>query len=229
MTVRAKWTINKYIVTLSAGNCISSVKIDSTNSISGTFNDDTQLNISYVASNYCQFSSWSDGGSSNSRKITVNGNINLTAYVRYNVVYTDFYSNCSYLVPREEKVCPVLPGCTRNSNCHYTNDLPGCRNRSGLIYAGGGFNYLDTVWSTKGLRDFQEDSLATLSMRKIGCTKGSGNWHVYPGNGRDLIINEENPFARVVDLLNTLGDPYSSMFLTQEIRINLYAGWKGCS
>ena len=70
MTVKAKWTINKYIVTLSAGNCISSVKIDSTNFSSRTFNYGTLLNISSVASNYCQFSSLSDGGSSNSRKIT---------------------------------------------------------------------------------------------------------------------------------------------------------------
>ena len=229
LTVYAKWIINKYTVTLSSGACISNALISGTNLSSGTFNYGTKITISSSASIYCQFVNWSDGISSNAREITVNGNINLTANGRYNVIYTDFYSNGGYLIPREEQVCPVIAGCTNNSNCHYTTDLPGCRNKSGLVYSGGGLNWLDTSWSTKGLRDFKEDNKATLPMRKAGCTSGSGNWHVYPGDGRDLLVNEEKTWQTGLDLINHLGEPYTTLFKTQDIRLNLYAGWKGCN
>ena len=228
-TVYAKWTINKYTVTLSAGDCISGVKISGTNLSSGTYNYGTKLTISSSASNYCQFVNWSDGISSNAREITVNGNINLTANGRYNVVYTDFYSSGGYLVPREEQVCPVLAGCTKNGICHNTTDLPGCRNKSGLVYSGGGLRWFDTSWSTKGLRDFKEDNLATLPMRKKGCTSGSGNWHVSPGGDKNYLINEEDTWTKALDLINYLGEPYTTQFLTQDIRLNLYAGWSGCN
>ena len=66
-------------------------------------------------------------------------------------------------------------------------------------------------------------------MRKAGCTSGSGNWHVYPGDGRDLLVNEEKTWQTGLDLINHLGEPYTTLFKTQDIRLNLYAGWKGCN
>ena len=229
LTVYAKWTINRYTVTLRVGGGASAVYINGGAS-SGTFNYGTTLTISAAAPTYYQITGWSDGSAANARNITVTGNVDLTAYGRKNRVFTDYYSNGGSLAVGTFQKCPIKAGCS-HSQCdwetHWT-ELPGCNASSGLIYKGGGFDYDYPGWSVNGLRNYAPSSNAseghgaTLYLKKNGRKSSKSFYYVGSANG-SIHVSQYLVFSNALELAAFCGK--EPELRTGDVMINLYAAW----
>ena len=225
VTVKAKWTINKYTVKLKAGSGINSIKINGVTKTSGTYDYGTKLTLTTTSPDYYQFNKWSDGNTNKSRNITVTNNINLTATGRKNKFVIYYNLNGGKLKPGPVQKCPKEAGCKKNECIWYNNGTSSHKrctgNSTGTVSHSGGDTYDgDNNWSNEGVRNYAKKYNSTLYAKRDGY-KAKGTWKCGSNT-----FSEGKKFSTPLKLVEACGNSYKNAFKKGDIEITIYAQWE---